>query len=1089
MQLMLKCRFAFLIVFMCLPLNLAGQAPSKPPEVKTPETKPTDTKAADAKTDYSKDAFVDEDDVTKLVFESDGTGTREQSARIRIQSDAGVQRYGVLTFPYQQAIESLEIDYVRVRKPDGTVVVTPPDNIQEMPSEITRQAPFYSDLHEKQIAVKGLAPGDVLESHTVWHVTKPLAPGQFWYAYNFNHDAITLHEQLQISLPRERAVKWKSPDVKPVITEEGTRRVFTWTRSQLQLKSSDEEKKDQEEKAYQAAWGKLAPPDVELSSFQSWEEIGAWYNKLQLERVAPSAEVRAKAAELTKNAADDSAKLHAIYSYVSTQFRYIGVAFGIGRYQPHSAGDVLDNGYGDCKDKHTLLASLLDAAGIKAYPALINASRALDPDVPSPGQFDHVITAVPQGTTLVWLDSTAEVAPFGYLLHVLRDKPALVIPPDKSASLITSPAEPPNPGLQTFRIEGKLDDTGTLEATINRSVSNDDTEVLLRMAFRRMPLTQWKDLAQKISYASGFSGDVSEVTASAPEKTDEPFHWSYKYNRKDFPDWSDRKIAAALPPILGAAPDEKPSHPILLGALGKIEYLSQVELPKGYSPQLPAQVNLKEDFAEYHASYSVNKGVLQTERELVVKMHEVPVAEYEAFKKFAKKVGDDYALQVPVSSPTDTSSAMRWQDSLWSLPASDNAEVAKLQDKAMADSQSGDISGAIAALKQAVKLDPQFARGWLLLAAFYAYTLERDKALDTLRQANDAVPNQPIVHKALVTTLMEQRKYEDAVTVLQKVVKDDPSNIDALLTLGNAFSQLNRYNEAAATLESAVKQAPDRAGAYYQLGFAYLHADNEQNALTAFKRALELDPRPGMFNDIGYYMADANKQLPLSLEYAQRAVHDEEEASAKVKLDGLKKEDLQHTTALGFYWDTLGWVYFRMGVYDKAEKYLNASWVLCQDPTVADHLGQLYEQQHKKNEAVRTYRLALAAARRPGAMKDTETRLANLGGEKKSGRFGANDTEELSNMRTFKVERAASGTATAEFFVLFAQDGKIEDATFVSGSDKLDSAAKSIRAADFKVPVPDDGPTHLIRRGVLGCYPTTGCNFVLYSPYDVHSVD
>jgi len=978
---------------------------------------------------------------------------------------------------------------VRVRKPDGTVIATPPGNIQDMTSDITRQAPFYSDLHEKHVAVKGLGVGDVLEYHARWQTTKPLAPGQFWYAYNFSRDFIVLHEELQISVPRDRLVKWKSPNVKPVITEESGRRIFTWTSSQLEHKSADEEKKDQEEKVYQAARGKLPPPEVQLSSFQTWEEIGDWYNKLQLERVAPSPEIRAKAAELTKNAADDNAKLHAIYNYVSTQFRYIGVAFGIGRYQPHSAADVLGNQYGDCKDKHTLLASLLDAAGIKAYPALINSSRELDPDVPSPAQFDHVITAVPQGKDFLWLDTTTEVAPFAYLMSVLRDKSALVIPTDRAASLITSPTEPPSQGLQTFKIEAKLDDAGTLVGKIDYSISADDAEIMFRTAFRRTPLTQWKDLVQRISYSLGFSGDVSEVTASPPEKTDEPFHLSYKYNRKDFPQWSERRIATALPPMLAEAPDEKPTHPILLGATGKVEYLSQVELPRGYSPELPAQINLKEDFAEYHAAYTVSKGVLQSEREFVVKMHEVPVAEYEAYKKFARKMADEYGLYVALSSSASPPSpAGQWQNAVWSLPASDNAEAMRFHDTAMADARSGDTLGAIAALNQALKADPQFARAWMLLASLYVTTNDRENALDTLRKAHDAVPNNPTVYKALVASLVEMHKPEEAVSVLQKLVKDDPSNVDNLATLGSVLYSQKRYSEAATAVESAVKLAPDRAGLHYQLGMAYLKADNEESALSAFKKALELDPSPSMFNNIGYYMA-ANKQLPLSLEYAQRAVHDEEEASAKVKLDSLKKEDLQHTTSLGFYWDTLGWVYYRMGTYDKAERYLNASWVLARDPTVADHLGQFYEQQHKKEAAIYMYRLALAASRAPDGMKETKSRLEHLGGALKTGRFGENGSEELSNMRSFKVERVSSDTASAEFFLLFGHDGKIEDAKFVSGSEKLKSADKDLRATNFKVPVPDDGPTHIVRRGVLGCYKVTGCTFVLYSPYDVRSVD
>jgi transglutaminase-like putative cysteine protease len=563
---------ALTVAFRCA----RAQAPSKP----------------GAKPDYSNEAYVVEQTSTRIVFENDGTGTRESSARIRIQSDAGVQRYGLLTFSYESSIEGLDIDYVRVQKKDGTAVPTPAENTQDMAAEITRQAPFYSDLREKHVAVKGLSVGDSLEFQVHWHVTKPLAPGQFWYAYNFSHDGIILQEQLQISVPRDRPVKWKSPDVKPAVTEEGARRVFTWSSSQLDHKSSELEKAEQETKLYQAARGQLPPADVEISSFQSWEDVGRWYGNLQQERVKPTPEILAKATELTKGASDDNAKLHAIYKYVSTEFRYIGIAFGIGRYQPHTAAEVLSNQYGDCKDKHTLLASLLDAAGIKAYPALISSSHDIDVDVPSPGQFDHVIGVVPQGNGFLWLDTTTEVAPFAYLITPLRDKHALVMPEDKPPILMTTPADPPSKASQTFKIEAKLDDTGTLTGKVERTVHGDDNEVLLRSAFRSVPLPQWKDLIQQISYGSGFAGDVSEVTAGSPEKTDEPFHFAYSYSRKDYPNWSGRQISSPLPPMLAPAPDTKPSHPILLGVAGEIHCDSRVELPRGYSAELPRDVDL-----------------------------------------------------------------------------------------------------------------------------------------------------------------------------------------------------------------------------------------------------------------------------------------------------------------------------------------------------------------------------------------------------------------------------------------------------------------------------------------------------------------
>ena len=78
-------------------------------------------------------------------------------------------------------------------------------------------------------------------------------------------------------------------------------------------------------------------------------------------------------------------KVHALYDFVSTKFRYVGISLGIGRYQPHAAADVLSNDFGDCKDKHTLFTALLAAENIKAVPVLINSSAKIDPDVPSPG--------------------------------------------------------------------------------------------------------------------------------------------------------------------------------------------------------------------------------------------------------------------------------------------------------------------------------------------------------------------------------------------------------------------------------------------------------------------------------------------------------------------------------------------------------------------------------------------------------------------------------------------------------------------------------------------------------------------------------
>lgn len=1019
--------------------------------------------------DYSKEAFVDEQDSTKVDFLNDGTYTREMSGRIRIQSDAGVQRFGTLTFSYQSATESIDVSYVRVLKPDGAIISTPNDTIQDMPAEITRQAPFYSDLREKHVAVKGLSAGDVLEMRVQWHCTKTLVPGQFWYSFNFSRDFIILHQQVLITTPRDRVIKWKSRELKPVITEVGQRRSYEWTFSTLEHKSADEQKKQEQEQAYQVARGKLPSPDVQISTFQSWAEIGAWYSKLLSDRVIPSGDIQAKALELTKGAKDEDAKLRAIYSYVSTQFRYVGVAFGIGRYQPHSASEVLANQYGDCKDKHTLLASLLDAAGIKAYAALINSTHEFDPDVPTPSQFDHVITVIPRNQGFIWLDTTPEVAPYGYLVSPLWDKQALVILTDKPAAVFGTPAEPSAKPSETFHIDAKLQDDGTLKGKIERTVSGSDTEVLLRNVFRRTPMQQWKDVVQRISYASGFAGDVSDVTASAPEKTDEPFKIMYSYTRKDYPQWSEKKISSPLPPMTGVIPEDNPNHPMPL-MIGNIKYESRVELPQGYRPRLPEPVDLTEKFAEYHAAYAVEAGALKTERTLVLRAREVPVDEFADFKKFFRAVSDDHGGYVSLAEQHVTTDSYR--AAIWRLPYSENQEAAKNYENAREQYNSRNISGSIESLQQAVQIDPKFTRAWLWLAEIYLYQHQTEAGLSALRSAIVNDPQETLSYKGLGFALTKLQKYDDAVSAWQQLIKVAPDDVDGPENLGATMIEAKRYADAIPVFESAIHLSSDPSSVYLQLGTAYLRSGNEDKALAAYKKALEIDARPVLFNDIGYELADSGKQLPLALQYAQKAVHDEEEASTKVNFAELK--DLLSSAPLLAYWDTLGWVYFRMGEYERAESYLRSAWEARQDGLVADHLGQVYEKEQKFPMALHMYNLALETDPR---REDTPARMRNLAHVAlPKNRTSARD--ELNSVRTIKLPAITKKDANAYFDVCVVA-GKIERAHFVSGSELLKEAGSELEKSSFHEFFPPNSAARLFRRGILTCS-EVGCSFVFY---------
>ena len=170
----------------------------------------TDSNASaivEVKKDYSQEAFVIEKLQNHYRFEADGTGRKESIARIRVQSEAGVQQWGQLQLGYNSANESMEIAYVRVLKADGSVVKAGSDDIQDLRAPVEHEAPVYTDYRQKHVTVPGLRPGEVLEYDLVTTVHTALAPGQFWTEYEFDKNDIVLDEDLDLDVPSGRPLE------------------------------------------------------------------------------------------------------------------------------------------------------------------------------------------------------------------------------------------------------------------------------------------------------------------------------------------------------------------------------------------------------------------------------------------------------------------------------------------------------------------------------------------------------------------------------------------------------------------------------------------------------------------------------------------------------------------------------------------------------------------------------------------------------------------------------------------------------------------------------------------------------------------
>jgi tetratricopeptide (TPR) repeat protein len=1069
-------------------------------EVKEKPVPAASSSPSSSSQDYSKEAYVIEKYRTLVTEQADGTNTREHSAEIKILADAGVKAFAVLNFTYTSANETVDVDYVRVRKPDGTVVKTPDYNIQDMPADVTRTAPMYSDIHEKHIAVKGLGVGDVLEYLVRFRVVKPEVPGHFWFEDSFLTEAIVKEQKLEISIPADKYVKVVSPDFKPEIKEEGGRRTYLWTHSNLKVKEKDPNEIPL----------RVPPnPSVRLTTFATWEDIGLWYGGLQKDSLEVTPAIQAKAAELTKGLKTDDEKIRALYTFVALRFHYIGLDFGIGRYQPHAADDVLGNGYGDCKDKHTLLASLLKAAGYDAWPALIHASRKLDPDVPSPAQFNHVITVVPVGGKFIWLDTTPEVAPYELLMASLRDKQALVIPSDKPPLLMTTRANPPFPQEQEFSIKGKLSSDGIFTGHVEQSY-HGDTEVLLRMLFRRVAQSQWRETAQRFSYRLNFGGDVSNVIVTPPDELGKDFEISYDYVRKNYSDWDNGQIGVPLPPIgievTKDSKEKKPSEPVLLGTPGKLVYRSRMELPPGSSMIPPGNLNLVEPYAEYHSTNALDNGVLTTTRQFVIKKNEVALDQWEAFRKFGRAIADDEYNFVRLNGVDAAGKeAENGND------AGNDEDVDEKFRNGGNALQRRDFKTAQKLFEKVIAKEPKHEGAHLNLGLALAAQSKFTDALAEIRKEEEISPDNSRAYIMAASVANMSGHKDEAMDEWRKLLKVDPENHDAAMNLSQMLYQAARYPEAAEVLEGAVKAAPNDAGLQFSLGSAYLKAGQTERAVSHMRAAVEVKSDDAMMlNNVGYALIENKTNIELGRQYAEEALKqlDARSADDVVAMD----TGTQVTYQFSLVWDTVGWVYFQGGDTSRAENFVNASWMLGQDPIVGEHLGEIYEKQGKSKEAAHVYELALAALGTPlyglsgtppsypgmpvaspaelsrqVLASQIASRYQKLTGKKPAinetwrlpnGEWSKSASEQLTQMRTAKFGKLPNLSGSAEFTIVFAA-GKIESVEYVNGEESLKPLIEKIKAAHYPVEFPAGSQARLLRRAELSCFPLSGCMAVL----------
>ncbi len=1056
---------------MVIPCSRSAWGQTKPPASTTVTIK----KSAP---DYSNEAYVFQKMDTSMKYAADGTGVISQSVVVKYQSDSAVHESGVLRFPYAAREQTLTIDYARVRKPDGRVIETPADDIQDLPTEITQQAPLYSDSRVKQVPLKGLSVGDTVEYLFHQKIEHPAAPGEFWQELNFLRNVVALDETIELRVPNDKFVKVVSKDVQPVITEEAGEKIYRWQTSNVEPTPKEDKKKKKKKSADENQ------PSIELTTFKDWAAVGAWYDALQKDRVEVTPEIKAKAQELTKGLTTDDEKIKAIYTYVSTQFRYIGVDFGVGRYQPHHASEVLDNQYGDCKDKHTLLASLLQAEGFTAWPALIRPDGELRSDVPSPAQFNHVITAVQLKGKTIWLDSTVETSPYELLIAGLRGQKALLIPTDAPAHLVTTPENPPYPMFDHWRAAGTLSEKGVFTGHFDITMRND-SEPIFRIVYRDVPHANWDTATERLFAYEGFGGTVTNANASAPNDLSQPFHLTLDYERKEFGDWDNLRIYPMLPAwrFYFSKDDDKPSDPITVGDFGESIFRSEITLPKGYSAEIRQPTKIQNDFVDYSNTDSLVNGVLITERKFNVKKLKIPPSEWDEYLRWEKAVTDDQDSMLQILRPGEKPSNS----------ANDNPQARIILIQAFEAESKRDYDLAQKELDRVNELNPK--QPGLMAAYGYLYLGQHrpGEAAVAFRKEVENDPENTDYNLHMAQALVQQRRYDDAIELARTILKTAPDNEAVMLFLAQVLVLNDRPAEAITVLEKAANSPDAKPALKMELVSAYIKANRKSDAEPILKQLCESSDDTQILNDAAYQLTELGLDSAIAIKAANKSLELQETALSSATLNHVTKDELTAVRRVSFIWDTMGWIYFQAGELEKAEGFVRASWILSPDSTVGVHLGEILEKQGKSKEAADQYRMALAQA---DGRRDDDTTLAwKRLGETPPGTSSAGQDlkvplprpSSLVDLRTVKMPKHDDQSGSAEFYILFSPAG-VEDVQFISGKENLRSAADELRKAKFVAPFPVGSKAKLIRRGVLDCSLADGdCEFVLYEPNDARA--
>ena len=573
---------------------------------------------------------------------------------VKIFTERGIQRYGDIAIPYQPAAQNIGVNIARTIAVDGTVLQPPNEAFNDVTPPGLLSQNLYSDAMWKVISMVGLAPGVCIEYQVTLEDKVP--GGETWITggYNFQATEATLETSFVLQMPESWPIQWQvANDPRPqdpdILHTENDTVIYIWKYGEtpaLTLEGGMPHVND-------------IVPRLRYSSIKDWDSVYTWYKDLAKGRYTPDADIAAKVQQLIDNLMTEDAKIRAIYHFVATNIRYVGIELGQSAYQPSPATEVFQMQYGDCKDKTTLLISMLDLAGIKAYPVLLSVApyERVDTTLPSLSQFNHMVTAIPTSPdTYIWLDPTSTTCSYGDIPYNTQGRTGFLIS-DTHGEFVETPVYPPESNRLVSTTELTLDNDGSVQGTLYIQ-TNGQYNLNTRWAYQQIhPNALKTTLATELSHQ--FPGiQVTWSDISDLNDLNVPVTINLGFHVENYGTWVGNDVLLPLPidefaDYAETFANEQRTYSLDLGYPMQIEKAIRIQIPDGWAATLPKDIHHIIENAELTRQYKQVGNVITYQLVFTLKNRIFPAAAYSAARSLFTALASEDGSHVLLKTGDD----------------------------------------------------------------------------------------------------------------------------------------------------------------------------------------------------------------------------------------------------------------------------------------------------------------------------------------------------------------------------------------------------------------------------------------------------